>query len=45
METKSTIRKQKIILADVMITVEILGRKQMKKIKGGENDPWEPIKK
>ena len=45
METKSTIRRQKITLADVMNSVEVLSRKQLKQIKGGDNDPWGPIKK
>jgi hypothetical protein len=45
METKSTIRRQKITLADVMSSVEVMSRKQLKQIKGGDGDPWGPIKK
>ena len=45
METKSMIRTQKITLADVMSSVEVLSRKQLKQIKGGDNDPDGPIKK
>ena len=45
METKSMIRRQKVTLADVMSTVEVLDRKQLKQIRGGDNDPWGPVKK
>jgi len=45
METKLTLRRQKITLADVMGTVEVLNRKQLKQIKGGDGDLEEPIKK
>jgi hypothetical protein len=45
METKSMIRMQKVTLADVMSTVEVLSRKQLKQIKGGDNDPQTPIKR
>jgi hypothetical protein len=45
METKSTIRRLKITLADVMGNVEVLNRKQLKQIKGGDSDPNDPIKK
>jgi len=45
METKSMIRTQKVTLADVMNGVEVLNRKQLKQIKGGDNDPDGPIKK
>jgi hypothetical protein len=45
METKTTIRRLKVTLADVMSSVEVLSRKQLKQIKGGDNDPNEPIKK
>jgi hypothetical protein len=45
METKSTIRRQKMTLADVIGTVEVLNRKQLKQIKGGDGDPFGPIKK
>jgi len=45
METKSMIRTQKVTLVDVMNCVEVLSRKQLKQIKGGDNDPDGPIKK
>jgi len=45
METKLTIRRQKITLAEVMGSVEVMNRKQLKKIRGGDSDPLEPIKK
>jgi len=45
METKPTIRKQKITLADVMTRVEVLGRKELRQIKGGDSDPLDPVKK
>jgi hypothetical protein len=45
METKTTIRRLKVTLADVMSNVEVLSRKQLKQIKGGDNDPVGPIKK
>ena len=45
METKSMIHRQKVTLADVMSCVEVLSRKQLKQIKGGDNDPDGPIKK
>jgi bacteriocin-like protein len=44
METKSTFRKQKITLADVMNTMEVLNKKQLRQIKGGDNDPDTPIR-
>ncbi len=45
MEAKRTIRMQKITLAEIMGSVEVLTNKQLKQIKGGENDPLTPIKR
>jgi hypothetical protein len=45
METKSMNRRQEITLADVMNTIEVLSRKQLKQIKGGDGNPLDPIKK
>jgi hypothetical protein len=45
MEAKSTIRMQKISLAEIIGSVEVLTRKQLKQIKGGDNDPITPIRK
>jgi len=45
MEAKSMIRMQKVTLADDMNCVEVLSRKQLKQIKGGDNDPLGPVKK
>jgi len=45
METKTTIRAQKITLDEVISYVEVLTRKQLKQIKGGDSDPLAPIKK
>jgi hypothetical protein len=45
METKSSIRRQKVTLADVMGSMEVLDRKQLKQIKGGDNDPLGPVKR
>jgi hypothetical protein len=39
------IRRQKVTFDDVMSTVEILSRNQLKQIKGGDADPLGPIKK
>ena len=45
METKPSTRMLKITLANVMSTVEVLNRKQLKQVKGGDNDPTEPVKR
>jgi len=45
METKPTIRRQKVTLADVLNSIDVLSRKQLKQIKGGDNDPLGPVKK
>ena len=45
METKSRIHRQKVTLADVLSTMEVLNRKQLKQIRGGDYDPNDPIKK
>jgi spermidine synthase len=45
MEAKRTIRMQRITLAEIVGNVEVLNRKQLRQIKGGDNDPITPIKK
>jgi hypothetical protein len=45
METKSTMSRQKITLADVVGAVEVLNRKQLRQIKGGDGENSGPIKK
>ncbi|MBN2273117.1 MAG: hypothetical protein JXR41_00270 [Bacteroidales bacterium] len=45
MKAKTTLRMQRITLAEVIGSVEALSRNQLKQIKGGDNDPFTPIRK
>jgi hypothetical protein len=45
METKKAIRIQKINLNELMYNVEVLTPKQLKQVRGGENEPFEPVKR
>ena len=45
METKKAIGIQKINLNELMYNVEVLTHKQLRQVRGGDNDPDYPIKK
>lgn len=45
MEPKMSRRGPKITLNDITRTMEVLNRNQLKQVKGGDNDPTEPIRR
>jgi hypothetical protein len=45
METKLFMQVRRVTLAEVMNKMEVLDKRQLKQIKGGDNDPVDPTKK